>query len=231
MMTMTEAERELQSSLLLIRQSYLSYSVVQAATRSRAFNLDTDANIHLEDIRVREVVPEEWFGKPAICPEPFFYDMGRNLAILEENYLMNTIATNSGANLEEIQAVTYESIANVINHFIESGDQELVLFIPAELSVPLYVEPEAIDFRDNMELLRIRPNLTARLFLTSKYVESKDLLLIVRNFGTWIYAQGDYDSLQIRSERMEDKIEITAGIQANYRIDNPRRSRLIRVRA
>lgn len=230
-MTMTEAERELQSSLLLIRQSYLSYSVVQAATRSRAFNLDTDANIHLEDIRVREVVPEEWFGKPAICPEPFFYDMGRNLAILEENYLMNTIATNSGANLEEIQAVTYESIANVINHFIESGDQELVLFIPAELSVPLYVEPEAIDFRDNMELLRIRPNLTARLFLTSKYVESKDLLLIVRNFGTWIYAQGDYDSLQIRSERMEDKIEITAGIQANYRIDNPRRSRLIRVRA
>jgi hypothetical protein len=225
---MGEAEVELRSSLNLINQSYLTYSVVSGATNMRVFNEETDRDIRLEDISIKETVPWEWFGNPAICPEPFFYDIGRNLAIFEENYLIRTIKGHSDTAVE-IPHMALENILQAVTEFIKAGNTDLVMSIPAELSLSLYENPEALEFQDNMNILRVTPDVRVRLFLTSKYVELKDILLISRNFATWIYMQGNHNGLLIGAHRLNEQVSIVASIQASYKIERPDASRVIRL--
>lgn len=189
---MTEFEQELTNYRNIIARAYEQYSVISAATRNRVFDESIDRDLHLVDLYVSEVVPGEWFGNPTICPEPFFYDMGRNIAIGEENYLVRNIREKAKTEPMEIPSIRPAEILRIASEFVHEGYIEPMLFIPAELSVPLYVEAQRIEFTDSGEFLRISPTRRVQIFLTSKYVRLNDLLLVDKSFGEWIFEQGNY---------------------------------------
>lgn len=228
-MCMNENQNELERSLRLVYQSYRSFSVVWEATTARTIQ-DGDRGLQFRDISISEIVSEDWFDNPAICPEPFFYDMGRNLAIIEENYLLRTVRENVIGRTFEIRDIRRTSIVNVVDEFVQMDNLLPVLFMPAELSVPLYIEPDGVEFTDNREFLRIRPNVRAQLFLTSRYVELSDIVLIDKTLGTWIYGLGNHDSLTVEATHIGDgMLKITARTQIVYRIDRPNAGRIIHV--
>jgi hypothetical protein len=220
---------ELASTGHLITQSYQRYSIVRHATANRTFQ-DIDRGLHFENISVSEVVPEEWFGNPAICPEPFLYDMGRNLAIAEENYLIRMVRENLAEHPVDIHRIRSVDIRNVVESFVSEHNTQPILLIPAQLSIPLITEAEGLDFVDNQIFFRIRPMVSAHLILTSKYVGLSDMLLMDRTFGILIYKLGNYDSLSIEVIRLElGRLRITAAIEVAYRIDRRNAARFIHV--
>ncbi len=223
---MSENEAELQRSLNLISQSYQTYSIIREATINRAFQ-NIDRELQLKTICISEIVPEEWFGNPAICPEPFFYDMGRNLAIAEENYLLRIIK-ESITRREEINE-SQINIRNLLSRFVQMNDIQPVLFIPAELTRLLINELDVMEFRDNREFLRISSNVNAQVYVTSKYVDLTDIILLNKTFGTWIYANGNFtNSLSIRIDHIEQNLlKITARINVFYNINRPDEGLLI----
>jgi len=226
---MNETQTDLERNLHLVYESYRLYSVIWDATTTRAVQ-DTDTGLHFEDISISEVVPKDWFDNPAICPEPFFYDMGRNLAIIEENYLLRTVKKNVTGRTLEITEIRRTSLVGIVDEFVQLNNLLPVLFIPADLSAPLYAEPEGVEFTDNREFLQIRPNVRAQLFPTSRYVELRDLVLADKTLGTWIYRLGDHNSLTVEAKRIEDgMLKITAKMQVAYRIDRPTAGHIIHV--
>jgi len=227
---MNESTSELVTLINLILQSYSNYSIVSRATRRRVFNETTDRSMEFTDLGISETVPSDWFGNPAICPEPFFYDIGRELAIAEEKYLVNTITREARAHAIMISQVRLARIREIACQFVEETNAEPVLFIPAELSPPLYVEPNGIEFDDSREFIRIGPAARMDVLLTSKYVALNDLVLIDRTFGTWIYKSGNLETLTVEIRPVGfGNLEINAKTSINYEIERPDAARILRV--
>jgi hypothetical protein len=220
---MEEFGQELPHLLEIMRQSYLTHSVITEATNSRVYNEISDRTLSFKDIVITETVPRDWFDNPAVCPEPFFYDIGHNLAIAEENFLVRAIKENTEAQILEIPEIIRRRIFEIISEFVYEGNNMPVLFVPAELSVPLYVDEEELEFEDNHQYMRISPMARAQLLPTSKYIELNDLIVIDKTTGTWIYRPGNYNSLAIRlAEVGFGNLKITAQINAAYKTDRPR---------
>jgi hypothetical protein len=223
-------EEKLARNLDLIVQSYRTYSIVWEAVDHRAYQ-DTDRTLQFDDILISEMVPEEWFDNPAICPEPFFYDMGRDLAIMEENYLIKKAYQNARGTIAEIPQVRRANLVTILEEFYEMGNRSQVLFVPAELSVPLFVEAEGMEFADNRSFLRINPFFRTQLFITSKYVDLPSPLLMDRTFGTWIYIPGNRIDLPTRAltiefHRLENaNLRITSKMRIGFRIDRQEAAR------
>jgi len=228
---MSEIEEKLTKYKNVIAQTYEKYSIIPYATRNRVFNEATDRNLIFASVDVDEVVPMEWFEDPAICPEPFFSDVGRNLTIGEENYLIRTIINGVKTEPITISNVTLHQIRNIVQDFVSKGNSEPVMFIPAKLSIPLYLEPMAVEFINNREFLKINQTIRVPLFLTSKYVNLNDLLLIDKSFGVWIFKQGNFvERLTIETICTEhDNIRIIAKTQVAYNVMRPEAARILHV--
>jgi len=228
---MNRYEREFTNYKNIVARAYEKYSVIGAATRNRAFDEVSDRELHLTDIGISEEVPLEWFGNPAVCPEPYFYDIGRNIAIGEENYLVQNIREKAETEPISISSTRPAEILRIASEFVHEGFIEPVLFIPAELSVPLYVEAQGIDFTDNGEFLRISPARRAQIFLTSKYVRLNDLLLVDKSFGEWVFEQGNYsktltiDMIPTESETVRTHVKT----RVFYKVMTPDAARILRL--
>jgi len=228
-MFMDEFEDEFTKYKNIIAQAYEAHSIIRSATHNRAFNEFTDRDLRFMDIRISEVVPGEWFGNPAICPEPFFYDIGRSIAIGEENHLVQTVIEKAKTEPISISEIRLAQILDITGEFIREGYNEPILFVPAELSVPLYIETPGIEFVDNREFLRISPTMRAQLFLTSKYVKLKDLLLVDKSFGIWIFEQGNFsETLTIEVTPTEyENVRILAKTRIVYNVVRPEAVRIL----
>lgn len=215
----------------VITQEYEQHSIIGDATHTRVFNETTDRDLHFMNILVSEVVPREWFGNPTICPEPFFSDIGRSIALGEENHLVQTILGKAKTEPMSISEIRPLQILDVTRQFVREGYNEPVLFVPAELSVPLHIETEVVEFVDNREFLRIGPNLRAQLFLTSKYVKLKDLLIVDKSFGRWIFKRGDFsETLTIEMAPTQyNNVRILAKTRVSYEIVRPEATTILRL--
>lgn len=228
---MNRYEEEFTNYKNLVVRAYEEYSIIGAATRNRAFDETSDRELHFTDIKISEEVPIEWFGNPTICPEPYFYDIGRNIAIGEENYLVQTIREKAKTEPTSIFSIRPAEILHIASEFAHEGYIEPVLFIPAELSVPLYVETQGIEFTHIGEFLRISPTIRAQIFLTSKYVRLDDLLLVDKSFGEWIFERGSYsktltiDMIPITFEN----VKILVKTRIVYKVVTPEAARVLRL--
>ena len=227
---MNRYEEEFTNYKNLVVRAYEEYSIIRAATRNRAFDEASDRELHFTDIQISEEVPIEWFEDPTICPEPYFYDIGRNIAIGEENYLVQTIREKAKTEPILISSIRPAEILHIASEFVREGYIQPVLFIPAKLSVPLYVEAQRIDFTEVGEFLRISPTRRAQIFLTSKYVGLKDLLLVDKSFGEWIFERGNYsktltiDMIPIPFEN----VRVLVKTRTVYQIMAPEAARILR---
>jgi len=215
-------QEKLNVGLNLVRQSYHTYSLVWKAFNNRPFHETRDRDLRLKDISINEVVPIDWLEDSAIVPDPFFYDIGRDLAIEEKKFLYQSIKENVEAPARQIPEINRLIVIRIVEEFVRVNNPNPVLLIPAELSIPLYIENGGVEFEENREFLRVSPNVRLQLLLLSKYVKSKDLLLIDKSFGRWIFLEGNYNSLSIETRRFDqDKFLIIAKTTAIFKIENP----------
>ena len=227
---MNEFDEEFTEYMNMIAQAYEDHSIIPYVTRNRVFNEVADRDLRLMDISISELVPIEWFEDPAICPEPFLYDIGRSIAIGEEKYLIRTTIEKAKTEPISISEIRPSQILDIAREFIREGYSEPILFVPAELSVPLYIEAQGVEFVDNREFLRISPTERVPLFLTSKYVEVNDLLLVDKSLGIWIFEQGNFsERLTIKGTLMQyENIRILAKTRMTYNVERPEAVRVLR---
>jgi len=229
---MSEFENEFTKYKNMITRAYVEYSIINAATHNRVFNQTTDMDLHFSVFQIRETVPIEWFSNSTICPEPFFYDLGRNITIGEENHLIGTILDTNTTSVS-ISQVSLSQIQQVAHELISERCNELVLFIPADLATPLYVETPGVEFDNNLEFLRVDHANRVQLFLTSKYVRLNDLLLVDKSFGEWVFKQGDYSkTLTVQIAQTElNNVKVLVKTQVAYNILRPEAVRIIKLTA
>jgi len=218
-------DEEIERCKQLIRKSYEELSLVRHVTNSREYSRSTDSGLDFIHIYLRHSVPKLWFTDPTHVPDVFCSQLGRHIAIGEEDFLVKKIFEDSvPPTAFDFQV---ESLKSLVRRFEQEGHSNPVVFAPIRFFTPLAIEG-AVSFECPHHLqLNGR---TIPLVYSSKYVDFDKFIIIDKSFGTWIYKQGnvnDYLTVEVKPIEGSEDIDILVVTKVFYQKENRNAIRII----
>ena len=219
-------DEEIQRCKLLIKESYEFLSIVRHATRFREYSASRDIGLDFIWIYLSHIVPKLWFTDPTHVPDVFCSQLGRGIAIGEENFLLKKIQE------DPVTSTSFEfqvnGLKNLVKDFMQEGYIDPVVFAPIRFYTPLAIDGAVTFGWPHFLLLDSRK---IPLFYSSKYVEFDKFIIVDKSFGTWIFKKGNVDDfLTVEVRPIDDdpeNIDILVVTKVFYNKENHSAVRIV----
>jgi hypothetical protein len=221
-----------------ITRTYAEDTILPEVVNLRTYEEEKDKSLELRSIGLGYLVDREWFTSPTHIP--MFSDMGRSIALGEENYLIKQMI--EFGETKYIERFDFDALKSAITEFKESGYQPTSLFAPIDYYVELHGWQRshenkglrAIEYAERRPYFVINSETKLRIFWSSKYVKFEDFIVVDRKFGEWIVKpdeSGNLLTISIRESKKEPrKVDVLVKTSFNFKIVDPKAVRILRKR-
>jgi len=206
----------------LLLEEYFNTSIIELTMNTVDYDEDSHKDLEFRKFGKWVYIPREWFTDPTIIPDYVFREIGRGIAIGEENYIVQQILTHPKVTLRHIEKFDYESLIKAL-HELRSVTN-LILFVPIKYFVPIHVNWAIKHKRVRIEKNDLYVNgARIKVFWSSKYVDFDKIILARKSFGKWIAKPTVGKRLEVEikeSSEKPDQLELKAQTIFNFRILN-----------
>ena len=219
-----------------IIQTYMRDRIVPEFLNVRTYKKEKDEDLKFRWIGLRYLIDRSWFTSPTMMPE--FSDMGRSIALGEENYLIKQMI--EFGETKQVERIDFEALRLAISEFKKEGYCPTSIFIPIEYFVQLHDWPgsyestgfRAVHYAEGQAYFVIDSETKLRIFWSSKYVKLEHFVVIDRKFGEWVVKpdeSGDLLTVKIEeSKEKKDRVEVLVQTFFNFRVIEPRAVRILK---
>jgi len=213
-----------------IRQGYDEHSIVDRAAVVKAIEdgrVKPDKEL-FKQFGLGYKIENSWFQDETIQASYFFFDMGRAIALGEENYLVKNVLNTAHPATHELQRVSKENVDAVIsrltNDLTTRKFKPNVLFAPIEYMTPLALSDRIkFQFEVRRDYITLPEGDRLELLWSSNYVRFNDFVLLEREkFAEWLVKlDSSGHRLKIDIEEKEEHYTVTARTIAAFHEGNP----------
>jgi hypothetical protein len=204
-------------------EGYNRYSRIQYATVPRIFNSITDSELTFSQIGVAQEFEDDWYTNRGINSDMVFYDIGRAVAIGEDNYLLKKIQTvlnKSSLEIEVPREKNFESrIQQMRDALIDRGYMPNVLFAPIKFMTPMMLGVPTFRVKEGRDYM-LTPSGYLEIFWSNNYTPFDDFFIVnKKQFGEWVFKSDSGDRLLTEFTRIDSKKhKVVARTVVSYKI-------------
>lgn len=206
-----------------IGEGYNRYSRIRYATVPRVFNPITDSELAFSQIGVAEEFEDDWYVNPSVSADMVFYDIGRAVAIGEDDYLMKKIQTTLSKPSLEIEAPrekTFEArIQQMRDALGKRGYMPNVIFCPIKFMTPMMLGVQTFRAKEGRDYM-LTPSGYLEIFWSNNYTPFDDFFMVSKKqFGEWIFKSDSEDRLLTEfTAASSGKHKVVARTVVSYKI-------------
>lgn len=209
-----------------VGEGYNRHSRISYATVPRIFNSIADSDLTFSQIALAQEFPDDWYTSPNIAADMVFYDVGRAVAIGEDDHLVKNIhktLDKPSFEIGEPDEKTFEpKIEQMRNALIDRGFLPSVLFAPIKFMTQMMLGVPNFRVKEGRDYM-LTPSGYLEVFWSNNYVSFDDFFIISKkHFGEWVFKSESGDRLSTAFEKLDSmKNRVVAKTIVYYKILKP----------